>query len=83
MWLFRWLTDYWQQLRREASIPRPPFRASKRTAVIMYGLWYGRLTPAQAREQAIAWEFAPDAIEDMIAQATKPPSYWSQHPTGV
>jgi (2Fe-2S) ferredoxin len=84
MRLLRWLTDWWDGLRREASVPAPPFRASKRTAVIMYGVWYGRLTPAQAREKAAGWGFAPEAVEDMISQATPRPSYWSrQLPRGA
>ena len=76
--LLRWLRSSWEQLRREARVPTPPFRACKRTGVIMYGVWYGRLTPQQARELAAAWEFPPEAIEQMIAEATQPPSYWSQ-----
>ena len=81
MFLFRWISGYWQQLQRELSVPSPPFRASKRTAVIMNGLWYGRLTTEEARTQAAAWGFSPEAIEEMIVQATQPPSYWSQHKT--
>jgi hypothetical protein len=78
MWLFNWVPDFWRRLRREASIPAPPFRTCKRTAVIMYGLWYGRLTPDQARKQAAEWGFPPDAVEAMISKATQPPSYWSR-----
>ncbi|HUR55425.1 MAG TPA: hypothetical protein VMZ71_14925 [Gemmataceae bacterium] len=44
----------------------------------MYGVWYGRLTPQQARERAAAWGFSPEAVEQMITDATQPPSYWSQ-----
>jgi hypothetical protein len=72
MWLFRWL-------RREASVPAPPFKACKRVGYIMYGLWYGRITREQARKQAEEWGFTPDQIDQMIADATQPPSYWSQH----
>jgi hypothetical protein len=78
--LLHWLRNSWEQFRREARIPAPPFRACKRTGVIMYGVWYGRLTPQQAREQAAAWGFLAEAIEQMIAEATQPPSYWSQRP---
>ena len=80
MRLLRWAADWWEALRREFSVPAPPFRASKRTAIIMYGVWYGRLTPAQAREKAAGWGFPPEAVEDMISQATQPPSYWSARP---
>ena len=78
MWLLRWLADCWECLRREASVTAPPFRASKRTAVIMYGVWYGRFTPDEAREKATGWGFPPEAIEEMFSQATQPPSYWSR-----
>ena len=65
-------------LKRETAIPPPPFLASKRYGKIMYGLWYGRLTPDQARQQARKWRF-PDAVsEEMITDATRPPSYWSR-----
>jgi hypothetical protein len=83
MWLIRWIAAFWRQLLREASMPVPPFRASKRTAVIMYGLWYGRLTPEQAREKAIEWGFSLEAIKRMISTATQPPSYWSQSARGL
>jgi hypothetical protein len=78
MRLLWWLADCWAGALREWSVPAPPFRASKRVAVIMYGVWYGRLTPAQARAKATAWGFPPEAIEEMIAAATQPPSYWSR-----
>ena len=80
MRLLRWVADWWESLRREFSVPAPPFRASKRTAVIMYGVWYGRLTPAQARAKAAGWGFPLETVEDMISQAMQPPSYWSAHP---
>jgi hypothetical protein len=76
--LLNWLSNWWQQFRREMSVPAPPFRASKRTAVIMYGLWYGRLTKDEARIKAAEWGFDSDAIEQMIGEATQPPA-WSQH----
>lgn len=76
--LLRWLSELLERIRAEPDIPYPPFRASKRTGEIMYGLWYGRLTPRQARARATAWGFAPEAIERMITEATKPPSYWSR-----
>ena len=82
MRLVRRISDLCQQLRREVRIPAPPFHASKRTAVIMYGLWYGRLSPEQARRQAAEWGYLPDAVEEMVSQATQPPSYWGQQPTG-
>jgi hypothetical protein len=78
MWLLRWLADYWECLRPASSVPPPPFHASKRTAVIMYGVWYGRLTPEEARQRAAGWGFPPEAIEEMLAQATQPPSYWGR-----
>ena len=67
-------------LKREAEIPPPPFKASKRTARIMNGLWYGRLSKQEARRKAAEWRFSPEAIEDMLSQATQPPSYWSRTP---
>jgi hypothetical protein len=70
MRLVRWLADWWNGLRREAGVPAPSFRASKRAAVIMYGVWYGRLTSAQARTKAAGWGLPPEAVEDMISQAT-------------
>jgi len=79
MWLTRWLSDYLASFRRESGIPAPPWRASKRTATIVYGVWYGRFTPDQARKKAKDWGFSPECIEDMISQATQPPSFWSQH----
>jgi len=75
----QWIMRFWKALRRESSIPLPPFKASKRTARIMYGLWYGDLTPLEARQQATKWGFSNDAIDRMIADSTAPPSYWSQH----
>jgi hypothetical protein len=78
MRLRRWLADFREGLRREASVPAPPFRASKRTAAIMYGVRYGRLTPSQARVKAADGGFSPEAVEDMISQATQPTSYWSR-----
>jgi len=63
----------------DARIPRPPFRASKRTGQIMYGLWYGLLSPDQARQNGRQWGFSEASLEEMIAEATMPPSYWSQH----
>jgi hypothetical protein len=58
-------------------MPAPPFRARKRTGVIMYGVWYGRFSPEQARKQAEEWGFSREANEQMIAETTQPPSYWS------
>jgi (2Fe-2S) ferredoxin len=78
--VLRWLAAWWEAIRREASVPAPPFHACKRVAVIMNGVWYGRLSPDQARAKAAGWGFTPEAIEDMISQATQPPSYWSAHP---
>jgi len=72
--MFRWLAHLWEEM----SIPAPPFRACKRTAAIMYGVWYGRLTPEQARKKALEWGFEPESIEEMITESTQPPSYWSR-----
>ena len=33
----------------------------------------------EAQKKANAWNFPPDAINEIIAQGTQPPSYWSQH----
>ena len=78
MWLTRWLSECWANFRRKTDIPAPPWRASKRTATIMYGVWYGRFTPDQARKKAKDWGFSPESVEDMISQATQWPSYWSR-----
>jgi hypothetical protein len=76
--MMEWLSNFLVRLWREARIPVPPFRACKRAGVIMYGVWYGRLSPEQARKRAAEWGFSPEAIEQMIAKAMQPPSYWSQ-----
>lgn len=78
--MFRRLVDWWHTIRREAEVPPPPFRACKRVGDILYGVWYGRLTPDQARAKAAEWGFSSEATEDMISQATQPPSYWSRQP---
>jgi len=44
----------------------------------MYGVWYGRFTPEQARKKAKDWGYSPERIEEMISEATQPPSYWSR-----
>lgn len=75
----QFVTSIWRAMLRPSAVPPPPFKASKRAATIMYGVWYGRMTPNQARKRARAWGFADDRIDDMIARATAEPSYWSQH----
>ena len=75
----QYVASQWGAMLRESAIPDPPFNASKRTATIMYGIWYGRMTPKRARKLAHDWGFSDDQIEDMIADATAEPSYWSQH----
>ena len=45
----------------------------------MYGLWYGEMTPDEARRLAREWGVRDDRIEDMIVRATSEPSYWSRH----
>lgn len=81
--MIRKITQYvasqWHAMLREFAIPAPPFKASKRTATIMYGLWYGRMTPNHARKLAHDWGYPNDQIEDMIADAVAEPSYWSRH----
>ena len=74
-----YVADFFAQLRRELETPPPPFRASKRTATIMNGLWYGKLTPRGARTLAEKWGFDSDDINTMILTCTQPPSYWSRH----
>lgn len=69
----------WREMVRESAVPPPPFKASKKTATIMYGLWYGRMTPDQARERALDWGFTDEQIDRMITDSTVEPSYWSQH----
>ena len=81
--MIRKLTQFvamkWREMVRESAIPAPPFKACKRTATIMYGLWYGRITPGQARMRALDWGFTDEQIDGMIADSTVEPSYWSQH----
>jgi hypothetical protein len=59
--------------------PPPPFKASKKTAIIMNGLWYGRITPNQARMKALRWGFDEASVERMIADSTAEPSFWWWH----
>jgi hypothetical protein len=80
--MFAWLSNFFEALKRESAIPPPPFKASKKCATIMYGVWYGRLSPDQAREKARSWGFPDTDIEEMIAKATQAPSYWSRKPIG-
>ena len=47
--MIAWLSKFFAAIKRESAIPPPPYRASKRTATILYDLWYGRLTPDEAR----------------------------------
>ena len=42
----------------------------------MGGSYHNKLAP-----KAAEWGFAPEAIEEMIARAAQPPSYWSQQST--
>jgi hypothetical protein len=48
----------------------------------MNGLWFGKLTPDQARRKARSWGFSDETIDEMVAEATQPPSYWAQHAAG-
>jgi hypothetical protein len=75
----KYVTSQWRAMLGESAIPAPPFKASKRTATIMYGLWYGRMTPNHARKLARDWGYSEDQVEDMITDATAEPSYWSQY----
>ena len=80
--MFAWLVNSFATLKRESAIPPPPFKASKRCATIMCGVWYGRLSPEEARAKARGWGFGDADIEQMITDATQPPSYWSRQPAG-
>jgi hypothetical protein len=80
--MFAWLSKLLAALKRESAIPSPRFRASKKVATILYGVWYGRLSPDEARVKARAWGFGETEIEEMIADATRPPSYWSSAGAG-
>ena len=74
----KYIDSFLNSFKDENDIPPPPFKASKKTASIMYGLWYGRLTVEEARKKAKEWGFDEDRIEDIIAKSTKPPSFWSR-----
>ena len=76
--MLKWIRGWFNALKRESTIPPPTFRASKRTWKIMGGLWYGRLTPEEARTKARDSGFPEEEIERMISEATQPPSYWSR-----
>ena len=77
--IVRLATAKWRTIIFELSIPSPPFKASKRCATIMYGVWYGRMTPEQARQKAREWGFRDDDINRMLVDATAAPSYWSRN----
>ncbi len=62
----------------ESRIPPPPFKASKRVARIMVPLWYGRISVEEAREMGVRFGMSEAGLEEMIAQATQPPSYWAR-----
>ena len=79
--MLKWIKALIERVKRESAIPPPPFKASKRTAKIMYGLWYVRLTPDEAREKARDWDFAEEDIERIVSEATRPPSYWAGRDT--
>ena len=61
---------------RGYSAPPPPFKASKRTGWIMNRLWYGSITPDEARKKGSEWAFDDADAERMIADATGEHSYW-------
>jgi hypothetical protein len=65
-----------------SSVPVPPFKASKKVALVMYPLWCGRITVEEAVEKARALGFSEESMEGMIEKATAPSSYWSQQQTG-
>lgn len=78
--MYRWLIGFWEGSKRVRETPRPPWAwACKRTSTILNGVWYGKLTPTQASNKAAAWGWEPERIEEAIARATQPPSYWSRH----
>jgi hypothetical protein len=76
--MFAWLSKFFAAIKPE--IPSPPFKASKKVGTIMYGVWHGRLSPEEARKMARDWGWPEVNIEQMIAEATRPPSYWSRQP---
>jgi hypothetical protein len=53
-------------MKPESQIPAPPFKASKKTALLMYDLWYGRITPDEARDRETEWGFAQESIDHII-----------------
>lgn len=81
--MFAWLRRLLAPDPNKPNIPHPPFLASKRTGAIMNGLWYGELTPEEARAKALGWGWDDDErLAAMIAEATQPPSYWGQYAEG-
>jgi hypothetical protein len=70
--VFRWIGGVGKALIPRRAKDAPPFKASKRVARIMYPLWYGRMTPDQARAKTKEWGFTDDQIERMIRDATRP-----------
>ncbi len=80
--MLAWLRRMFRVPAAGLQIAPPPFLACKRTGVIMNGLWYGNLTPDEARAKARSWGFTDEMIEEMVARATKPPSYWARHAAG-
>ena len=76
--LLRIIRDFRERLSREAAVPPPPFKASKGVGKIMYGLWYGRITVEEAGELADELGISEESLTAMIAEATKPPSFWSR-----
>jgi hypothetical protein len=84
-----WLRRMFAGLRRMSAtpalgsrVPPPPFLGNRQTGTIMNGLWCGKLTPDEARHKARAWGFPDERIEEMVARATQPPSYWARHAAG-
>ena len=44
----------------------------------MVPLWYGRISVEEAREMGVRFGMSEAGLEEMIAQATQPPSYWAR-----
>ena len=72
MFILQYLLAGFRQFWRELTIPDPPWQASKRVGEIMYGVWYERITPEQARKKALDYGFTEKEADEIVAKAKRP-----------